>query len=323
MATYEEIRESIKKNAIFSIAQTIAGQVNGDYKVPFMHDQKAQDMSRAYNPSTGSSYEGLNSLLLDIKKAESKYPTNQWLSLKEMEILKADPQDIKNIKQNWREKAVKISYLQKKIVVPLHKLDENGQKVPLLDEKGNQRIGKNNEPLFEYELVSQIDKKTNQPKINPKTNEPFMNIKTETRELETPIYRTELLYNVAECPSLDKSKFKELDKSREYKHILKNAKDYEANVKKIVFEDIAKELKPTTREQIEEYFKAQNQGKDFIVPRGLNEVQKEQVQKIATNIVNNTKTETNEHTKESQTQSNKNQTKDKKTAIKKNKDMNR
>ena len=61
----------ITTNVVATIASSIKNQ-----HAPFMRDIKAQNFERAFNPTNGNSWEGLNSLMLDIKKAEKKYPSN-------------------------------------------------------------------------------------------------------------------------------------------------------------------------------------------------------------------------------------------------------
>ena len=93
-AVYEELIEQIKTNAVVSIAASIKSQ-----KAPFLRHQNASDMSRAYNAATGMPFNGINSLLLDIKKAEMGYTSNQWVSLTQANMLGAAPQEIEAAKQ--------------------------------------------------------------------------------------------------------------------------------------------------------------------------------------------------------------------------------
>ena len=121
------------------------------------------------------------------------------------------------------------------------------------------RIGKDNKPLYEFGDDPRSRNVKAEPVINPKTNQPYMEIKKEFRELAQPVLKTDLVYNIAEFPTLAKelekikeiraeleagkkvdtkevrnfNKYKPLNKATEYKHILMNAKDYQADCKKI------------------------------------------------------------------------------------------
>ncbi|STP11738.1 Uncharacterised protein [Helicobacter cinaedi] len=75
--TYEQVRESITTNVVATIASSIKNQ-----HAPFMRDIKAQNFERAFNPTNGNSWEGLNSLMLDIKKAEKNIQVMNGLQLK-------------------------------------------------------------------------------------------------------------------------------------------------------------------------------------------------------------------------------------------------
>lgn len=323
MSAYEQQREAIATNAVVSIAKSIKDQY-----APFFKHHNANEFQRAYDPSTGNSFEGINSLLLDIKKAEKKYPTNEWVSLNNAKFLGAKDEELNAIKENWQDKAVKIQYIQKNEYVNVLKKDENGNPVPYLDKNGNQKIGKNGDPLYQFEMIPQKDAKGN-TLINPKTNEPYMKIKTELVPLKEARLQTEMMYNIAEFPSLEQkltqvkevwnkmangeqvngsnisgfNKFKELDKNKEYSHIYKNLKNYESNVSKVILEDIASRLNPVTAEQIQEYFKAQNLKIDYKVPQGLNEKQKQEIQKLIDNGAIKTETKAQENTKENKQES--------------------
>lgn len=254
-AVYEELIEQIKTNAVISIATSIKSQ-----KAPFLRHQNASDMSRAYNAATGMPFNGINSLLLDIKKAEMGYKSNQWVSLTQANMLGAAPQEIDNAKGNWQKNAVSTHFIQKKEVLPIYSTE------PLLDKEGNQIIKKNGEPAFKFAT----DEKGN--------------VLYETKDIE-PTLKRELLYNIENFPSIDRSHIKELNVQKEYKHIYKHSREQEAGVKSVILEDIAERLTPITKEQIETYFKAQNYKQDYSVPKSLNQKQKEQVEQIATQII--------------------------------------
>ncbi|MGI0405883.1 ArdC family protein [Helicobacter himalayensis] len=254
-AVYEELIEQIKTNAVISIAASIKSQ-----KAPFLRHQNANDMSRAYNGATGMPFNGINSLLLDIKKAEMGYTSNQWVSLTQANMLGAAPQEIEVAKTNWQKNAVSTHFIQKKEVKPIYSTE------PLLDKEGNQVVKKNGEPAFKFAT----DEKGN--------------VLYETKDIE-PILKRELLYNIENFPSIDRSRIKELNVQKEYKHIYKHSKEQQAGVKNVILEDIAEKLTPVTKEQIETYFKAQNYKQDYSVPKSLNQKQKEQVEQIATQII--------------------------------------
>ena len=301
-AVYEQQREAIATNAVATIAKSIKEQY-----APFFKHHSADSFQRAYNPSTGNSFEGLNSLMLDIKQAEKKYPSNEWISLSDAKFLGAKFEEINAIKENWQDKAVKIQYIQKNEYVNVLKKDEQGKPIPLFDKDNNQRIGKNGEPLYQFEMITQ------------KTNEPYLKIKTELVPLKEPKLQAELMYNIAEFPSLAQklslvkevwnkmanseqvngnniagfNKFKELDKNKEFSHIYKNLQNYE-----VILQDIESRLNPVTAEQIQQYFKAQNLKVDCQVPKGLNERQKQEVQKLIDNGAINLDSKQQENAKE-------------------------
>ena len=94
--TYEQVRESITTN----IVATIATSIKNKY-APFARDVKAGEFQRAYNPSNGNSWEGLNSLMFDIKKAEKNYPSNEWVTIKDAAYLGATTAEIDMLKNSW------------------------------------------------------------------------------------------------------------------------------------------------------------------------------------------------------------------------------
>ncbi|WP_317373104.1 ArdC family protein [Helicobacter canis] len=249
--------ESIKQSAVAEIATAIMRK-----DAPFLQNvSKEKLQQRAYNASNGLAYEGVNSLLLDIKQAQHGYASNEWISLEEAQKLGASKDEIQNIRDTWREnyadKCAKVHYLQKTAMVNAHKLDEFGQKIPLKNDQGEQRIGKNGEPLFEYD---------GQVKTNPKTGKSYFEIKQERITLEQPILRTELLYNVEEFKSIDKEKIRELNTQQVKKHLLKNLQEHQNgnDRTRVFFEDLKESLYPETAKQIESYFKAQSFEKDYI-----------------------------------------------------------
>lgn len=254
-AVYEELIEQIKTNAVISIAASIKSQ-----KAPFLRHQNANDMSRAYNGATGMPFNGINSLLLDIKKAEMGYKNNQWITLQQAKMLGANEQEINAAKENWQKNAVSIHFVQKKEAVPVYSNE------PLLDKEGNQVVKKNGEPAFKFAT----DEKGN--------------VLYETKDIE-PTLKRELLYNIENFPSIDRSRIKELNVEKEQKHIYRHLKEQQAGVKSVILEDIAEKLTPVTKEQIETYFKAQNYKQDYSVPKSLNQKQKEQIEQIVTQTI--------------------------------------
>jgi len=245
--SYEEMIEGIKNNAIISIATSIKNQ-----NAPFLKHQNVEDLQRAYNANTGASYSGINSLLLDIKKAEMGYETNQWVNTAQAKMLGATEEEINAAKSKWQENSLKIHYIQTKEKVPVF------SDKPLLDQDGNQRTLKDGSPAFEY------------------ARDENGKVLYETRDIE-PVLKEERLYNIANFPSIKKERIKDLNPEIERMHIYQHSK--KENAKKsmgVILQDIADKLHSITREQIETYFKAQNFKKDYDVPQALNERQKEQ-----------------------------------------------
>lgn len=284
--SYQDMIDAIKENAVATIGQSIAGKIlrdennqpikdengkvqRGESFAPFLKHQEAKDMQRAYNAMTGASYSGINSLLLDIKKAEMGYETNQWVNALQAQMLGASKEEIEAAKSKWQENSVKIHYIQTKERIPVY------SDRPLLDQDGNQRTLKDGSPAFEY-ARDENDK-----------------IKYETKDI-TPVLKEERLYNIANFPSIKKERIKDLNPEIERMHIYQHSK--KENAKKsmgVILEDIADKLHPVTREQIEIYFKAQNFKKDYDVPQALNERQnerqKEQINTIVSKAVEESK----------------------------------
>lgn len=198
LKNFLEKKEKIKENVVASIFSNIKNQKNEQgqrvYKTPFLRFTKAEDMQRAYNASNGNSFEGLNSLLLDLKKAERGYETNQWLTITGAKALGASQEDINALikTDSWKSRAVKVHFLQTKERVPVFKKDANGEMIPLRDKNGLQKVGKYGNALFE------IEKDHNNRWIY------------ETKNLPHPVLITENYFNVAEFPSIKREKFKEI-----------------------------------------------------------------------------------------------------------------
>ena len=107
--TYEQVRESITTNVVATIASSIKNQ-----HAPFMRDIKAQNFERAFNPTNGNSWEGLNSLMLDIKKAEKKYPSNEWITIKDASFLVLQQRKLKQLKTLGKIRLLKSNISLKK-----------------------------------------------------------------------------------------------------------------------------------------------------------------------------------------------------------------
>ena len=310
-------RDAYQESIEIGILRAIKNQ-----NAPFFHNKKAEDMPRAYNVSNGMPYKGLNSLLLDIKKEEFSYENNQWISLDEAKTLGASADELQNFKDNWREnyanKAVKIHYPQTTETKYVFKRDENGNKIPKVDDKGNIKYLKDKETgkyvikddekvvLYEVEMKKVITK--NGKEIDVKV--------TEKVPLPEPKFRTELLYNVDEFKTIDRSKFKELNQNLVKAHILRHiANNDKDSVLKVMISDL--KLNPETMDAIQSYMNAQSRGFDYEVPKGLNQKQKEQVEKIVKDGISQAqaqkqevaKTENKEVKQEAQKQTNVNKPK--------------
>lgn len=194
--TYQELIEEIKTDALISIAMGIKNQT-----APFLRHQEPENMARAYNGGTGASYSGINSLLLDLKKAEKGYKENIWINAIQAQRLGADEKEINNAKGNWKEDSVKIHYIQK------YKTEPIVTDKPLYDENGNQKLLKDGSPAYEF------------------AKDEYGNIKTETIKLEQPILRVDRLYNIENFPSIDRSKIKDLNPELEQRHIYRATQD--------------------------------------------------------------------------------------------------
>lgn len=300
--SYQDMIDAIKENAVATIGQSIAGKIlrdennqpikdengkvqRGESFAPFLKHQEAKDMQRAYNAMTGASYSGINSLLLDIKKAEMKYETNQWVNTAQAKMLGATEEEINAAKSKWQENSLKIHYVQTKEKVPVV-TDK-----PLLDNNNNPKYLKDGSPAYEWAhtMEQRKDKDGNLmfKEVDGKY-EPVMYKKYiyETKNI-TPVLKEERLYNIANFPSIDKAKIKPLNPEIERMHIYQHSREGNRS-KGVILEDIADRLHPVTRDQIETYFKAQNFKKDYDVPQALNERQKEQVNNMINDALKNT-----------------------------------
>lgn len=286
-----KIKKEVKLSAIIAIKTAIK-----DGHAPFLKDQKKDDMQRAYNGATGAAYSNLDSLQMDMKKDKFQYPTNQWISLEQAKKLGVDEKEIDNIRNNFNlegKKSVTIAYLQKTERLPVIKKDENGNPIPRLDKDGNQLLKKNGEPQYEFETKKDKDGNTI---LNAKGNPIY---EFERQELETPILKKEHMFNVAEFKSLDHSKLKEINKESIYKHI--NEHSNEANEhRKLIYQDIKKEINEDIGNKITNYLKAQNNMTDYI----QNKMSKEQIKEVMENKLdsyqNEVKTITDSNVKKNQ-----------------------
>lgn len=258
---FQEKKAEIKAGIISEIATSIKYGY-----APFLKDRSAfdnQKANRPYNASNGLAYEGMNSLLADIKKEKFGYPTNQWLTIYDAQRMGISQDALDKItdKEVWKkefaDKALQTHYIQRNERSYVPKLDEKGNTIPLLDENGQQRIGKNGKPLIEYEL----DEKG------------FF--KTQSKELDTPRLKTELVYNIEEFKKLDpnfenltfkngKSKILDINEAQVNRHILSNTQKEEYT--RVFFSDLENTLLPNTAKNIKEYFNAQNYERGYKAP---------------------------------------------------------
>lgn len=268
--TIDEKKESYLK----LMTKEIAEAIKNNY-APFA--QEAQNISRAYNGSNGLPYTNLNSLMLDIKQKQYGYEDNVWLSLKDARFLKASDKEIDSIFENKDIPKAQISYIKTFEIEMVYKRDKDGNKIPLLDENNNQRMSKNNEPLYEFALQPQLDKDGN-PKLNPKTNQPYMKYATKKIPIE-PTLETRILYNIEEFKTIDKKRLKPLNEEQEYKNFIRHQKDIDNPP--LIFQDIEKNLRNHTIEEIIAYLTAQNNKTSYIPPVNLHETQKLETQRNA------------------------------------------
>lgn len=180
--SHEERRESFNNYARYNIIQAIKAKT-----APWFKAKSAEEIqkTRPFNAQTGKPYEGLNAILLESAQKAKSYENGSWISAKQANFLgaKLTGEQLKQME------GVKISYIKTKEAVQV--FDENGvaKTKPQLDKEGS-------------------------PKINPKTNEPYYDFVYDIKNLPKPILETTTLYHTSQIPSLDKSRLKELDLSR-------------------------------------------------------------------------------------------------------------
>ncbi|RDU74368.1 hypothetical protein CQA57_01255 [Helicobacter anseris] len=269
--TLEEKKNSYAEYISFEIVQSIAKD-----RAPFKKDKSKEEWQRAYNPSNGIPYNDLNSLILNIKQQEGNYKNNAWISLNDAAFLGAQKEELDSIFQNKNIVKAKISYIKTHKLEPIFKLDENGEKIPLLDENGKQRYSeKTGEMLFEYQTEVQKDQNGN---IKLKENgEPFTKISTQKVAI-TPTLVTEHLFNIEEFATINKERLKPLNEELKFKNILKN-NPQTPDEKKLPTYTLLEEnrlLYPDTLKQVKNYLYAQNLEKDF----HAKDFRKQQNQKI-------------------------------------------
>lgn len=244
------------------LVREIINSISGDYAV-FRKDKKAEEWQRAYNPTTGISFNNLNSLVLDIKQAQGEYQENAWISLRDAEFLGASRDEPKDIFENKNLPKAKISYIKTHELQPIFKLDGNGQKIPLLDKNGNQRVSqRTGELLYEYEMVPQ---KTLDGKIKLRDDgQPFMKIATEKIAIE-PTLVTEYLFNISEFKTIDRSRLKPINEDLKFNHIMRDSKELAEERKQVGFPALENnaDLNKTIKYQIKSYLFAQNSERDF------------------------------------------------------------
>ena len=263
MKKWEEMDLLEKKESYANyVVREIINSISGDYAV-FRNEKKAEEWQRAYNPTTGISFNNLNSLVLDIKQAQGKYQENAWISLRDAEFLGASRDELKDIFENKNLPKAKISYIKTHELQPIFKLDENGQKIPLLDKNGNQRISqRTGEPLYEYEMLPQ---KTLDGKIKLRDDgQPFMKIATEKIAIE-PTLVTEYLFNISEFKTLDRSRLKPINEDLKFNHIMRDNNEISEERKQVGFPALENnaDLNKTIKYQIKSYLFAQNSERDF------------------------------------------------------------
>ena len=144
----EEQREMIKANLAYQINRAVT---NG---TSVLFDRKSKDDFQkeeniAYSGFSGKAYSGVNALLLDNMRKEGGYKRNVWLNANEAMRMGANLG--KGLEKLKGLKFVEIATIQVDREVPIKKLNSNGKPMPVLDANGNQKIGQNDKPLFEYE----------------------------------------------------------------------------------------------------------------------------------------------------------------------------
>lgn len=274
--TLAEKKESYVKLVVKEIAEAI----KNDY-APFT--KEAQNFPRAYNGSNGLPYTNLNSLMLDIKQKQHSYEDNIWISLNDARFLKASKEEIDAIFNNKDIPKAQVSYIKTFEIEFVHKLDNDGNKIPILDQNGNQLMNKNGKPLFEIATEPKLDQ-NGFPIINPNTNQPYYKYVTKKNPIE-PTLETRFLYNIKEFKTIDKSRIKPLNEEQEYKNYICHSKDFDSSKSPLIFQDIEKYLRTHTAGQIATYLKAQNDNTSYTPPTSLNEAEKIQIQRNAEAVV--------------------------------------
>lgn len=267
--TLEEQKESILNQLQSEI---ISGIRNGN--APFFDKQNFATKERAYNPSNGIPYKNLNSLILDMKQKEGNYEKNQWISLSDAKFLGANEDELKRVYESKDIPKAKVYYVKTSEIRPIYELDDKGNKIPLLDEKGEQRVSKFGELLFKCKMVEQKDNNGN---VKLKDNgEPFMKFATERVEIK-PTYETDFLYNVAEFKTINRDRLKSLDKKLEadYRHTFKH-KEQSMQSKFIVIDDLHQKIYPNVLSAIKDYMYKQNLKAEYHPPFDRQEVKERQ-----------------------------------------------
>lgn len=274
--TLAEKKESYLKLMLKEIAESIK---NG--YAPFT--QEVQNLSKPYNGSNGLPYTNLNSLMLDIKKKQYGYEDNIWISLNDARFLKASEEEIKSIFNNKEIPKAQVSYIKTFKIEFVYQLDKDGNKIPMLDQNGNQLMNKNGKPLFKIATEPQLDK-DGIPKLNSKTGEPYFRYVSKKIPID-PTLETTFLYNIKEFKTIDRSRIKPLNQEQEYKNFIHHSKDFDSSNSFLIFQDIEKNLRDHTAGQIISYLKAQNNNTSYVPPVSLNETQKIQAQRSAEAVV--------------------------------------
>ncbi|PAF52947.1 hypothetical protein BKH42_08625 [Helicobacter sp. 13S00482-2] len=272
-----EKKESYLKYIVKEVAQAIK-----DNYAPFT--KPIEQFERAYNPSNGMPFTTLNSLILDIKQKQHNYKENAWISLQDAKFLKADKSEIEAIFNNKDIPKVQTHYIKTFEIKPLYELDQNGNKIPVIDNNNNHVCNKNGELLYKLKLEPQIDRNGN-IKYNERTGEPYMQFANEKIPVD-PTLETRILYNIGEFKTIDKSRLKPINEIQEYKNRIAHKKDFDSINSPLIFQDLKEMLFPHTAGQILAYMKAQNDNSSYTPPeKGLNEVEKIQVERVVEKVL--------------------------------------
>lgn len=226
--TQEERIQSFNNYVEFNIRNA----VNNNFKI-WETPQKDNQKLRPYNALTGRFHEGINSIMLEIEAKKRGYSDSGWISREQGEKFGLTLKD--------DERGVKVAYLKRTELRPKFKLDENGQRLPLLDENGIQKINSKGEKLYQFETEFQKDK---DGKIKrDKNNNPYWQYKMEQVQLEKPVLETIYLYHTSQFVNLKKEQI-----------VKPNLKNNSTEIKRAI---ITANLYDKTKEEIKNYLESQ------------------------------------------------------------------